>query len=135
MKCLWQPLISYLSSLFLSPITLAGIPATIVYGATSCVTTAPAATTAPSPMCTLWRIMVCEPIQALSSITTGLCCCVSQRNHGSLWSCCSVQILTLLANTTLSPMVIPFRPSRIALSPIIEPFPIDIFDGSRTSAP
>jgi len=57
----------YFSSLFLFPIIFAGTPATIEYGGTSFVTTAPAIT-APSPICTLCRTIVFGPNQALSSI-------------------------------------------------------------------
>ena len=49
----------------------AGTPPTIVRGSTSCVTTAPAATTAPSPMVTPCRIVAFDPIQTLRPTTIG----------------------------------------------------------------
>ena len=54
-----------------SPITRAGIPPTMVNGATSFVTTAPAATTAPSPIVTPGRIVDRLATYARSPITTG----------------------------------------------------------------
>src|SRR5262249_54131349 len=42
----------------------AGTPATMVYGGTSCVTTAPAPTMAPSPIVTPARIVALVPIDA-----------------------------------------------------------------------
>lgn len=50
----------------------AGFPKTSVFGGTSDITTAPAATMLPSPMVTPGMIMAARPIQTLSSITTGL---------------------------------------------------------------
>ena len=50
----------------------AGLPPTMVSGATSLVTTAPAATTAFSPMVTPGRMMAPTPIQALRPMWTGL---------------------------------------------------------------
>ena len=44
-------------------ICLAGLPATMEYGATSLVTTAPAATTAPSPIFTPRMMVAFIPIQ------------------------------------------------------------------------
>lgn len=100
------------------------MPATIQYGSTSFVTTAPAATTAPSPICTPCKIIEFGPIQALSSILTLKSGELLQWNNGSLWSCCSVQILTFDDKFTLFPMIIIFLASNIALSPIILLFPI-----------
>ena len=52
-------------------ITLAGTPPTSVFGSTSFVTTAPAATTAPSPMVTPPIIVALAPIQQPSPIMIG----------------------------------------------------------------
>ena len=49
----------------------AGIPPTIVFGGTSAVTTAPAATTAFSPMVTPGKIVAAAPIQSPFFITIG----------------------------------------------------------------
>ena len=49
--------------------TFAGTPATIVYGRTSFVTTAPEATTAPSPTLTPGSIIERLQIQAFSQIS------------------------------------------------------------------
>src|SRR5260370_33663483 len=43
---------------------LAGLPATIAFGGTSCVTTLPAPTIAPSPIVTFERIVAPEPMDA-----------------------------------------------------------------------
>ena len=51
--------------------TLAGTPATRVFGGTSCVTTLPAATTAFSPISTPHSIMEFPASHALSLIITG----------------------------------------------------------------
>ncbi len=51
--------------------TFAGTPATSVAGGTSCVTTAPAATTASAPMVTPGRIVVAAPIHAFAWIAIG----------------------------------------------------------------
>src|ERR1041385_8432663 len=51
--------------------TVAGFPATTVFGSTLFVTTDPAATTEFSPMVTPFRITVFMPIQTLSEIFTG----------------------------------------------------------------
>ncbi len=53
----------YLSFISIFFITLAGTPPTMVFGSTSFVTTAPAATTAPSPMVTPARTVALAPIQ------------------------------------------------------------------------
>src|SRR5436189_4174527 len=50
----------------------AGFPPTIVNGSTLLVTTLPAATTAPSPTVTPFKIIELKPIQHLFSIITGL---------------------------------------------------------------
>ena len=49
-------------------INFAGLPPTMVLGATSLVTTAPAATTALSPIVTPGKMMAPTPIQALRPI-------------------------------------------------------------------
>ena len=49
----------------------AGLPATIVHGGTSFVTTEPAPTTAPSPIVTPFKIIQLKPIQTLLDIFTG----------------------------------------------------------------
>ena len=59
------------SCCFLSPIFLAGMPATIAKGSTSLVKIAPDATTAPRPIFTPGNIILREQIQAYSSISTG----------------------------------------------------------------
>lgn len=51
--------------------TIAGTPATNVFGGTSFVTTAPAATIAPSPMVTPLNMVAPTPIQTLSPIIIG----------------------------------------------------------------
>src|SRR6266480_6859355 len=51
--------------------TCAGFPATIVFGSTLFVTTAPAATTERSPIVTPFKITAFIPIQTLSPIFTG----------------------------------------------------------------
>ena len=56
--------ILYFKGLFLFPITFAGIPPTIDKAGTSLVTTAPAATTAPSPIVTPGRIIALVHIHA-----------------------------------------------------------------------
>src|SRR5215467_10739462 len=56
--------------------TFAGLPATIVFGGTSCVTTLPAPTIAFSPMTTLERIVDPEPIEA-PRLTTVVSTCQS----------------------------------------------------------
>lgn len=50
---------------------LAGTPPTIVFAATSCVTTAPAATMAPSPMVTPGSTVALAPIHAFFPILMG----------------------------------------------------------------
>ena len=49
----------------------AGMPPTTVYGGTSCVTTAPEATTAPSPTVIPGNMIALLQIQALFPIVTG----------------------------------------------------------------
>ena len=51
--------------------TCAGFPATIVFGSTLFVTTAPAATTEFSPIVTPFKMTAFMPIQTLSAIFTG----------------------------------------------------------------
>lgn len=65
---------NYIQSSILSSklvINFAGFPPTIVLGATSLVTTEPAATTEFSPTVTPGRIVALEPIQVLFYSTTG----------------------------------------------------------------
>lgn len=57
---------------FICLITLAGFPATIVSGSTSCVTTLPAPTTAFSPTVTPGRMVAPAPIHARRQICTRL---------------------------------------------------------------
>lgn len=57
-----------------SRITFAGLPATSENGKTSCVTTEPAATTAPSPMVTPFKIRELHPIHTFFPMTTGAVC-------------------------------------------------------------
>ena len=52
--------------------TLAGFPATMVFVFTSLVTTLPAPIIALSPIVIPGRIVLCEPIQTLLPILTGL---------------------------------------------------------------
>ena len=52
-----------ISSSLMVRITFAGTPLTMVFSGTSLVTTAPAATMAPSPMVTPGRMVALEPIQ------------------------------------------------------------------------
>ncbi len=54
-----------------APMTRAGMPATIAFGGTSFVTTAPAPTIAPSPMVTPGRITDFAPSQTSAPIVTG----------------------------------------------------------------
>jgi hypothetical protein len=54
-----------------SRILTAGFPATMVAAGTSCVTTAPAPTTAQAPIDTPFKIVAPAPIQASSAIDTG----------------------------------------------------------------
>src|SRR5690606_26455582 len=56
--------LSSCSLLRVSPMTRAGTPATIANGGTSFVTTAPAPTSAPSPILTPARIVALEPMEA-----------------------------------------------------------------------
>jgi hypothetical protein len=58
-------------------INLAGTPATTVLASTSLVTTAPAPTTALSPICTPGRILAPAPIQTLSTYLYTL----AHKNH------------------------------------------------------
>ncbi len=51
--------------------TLAGTPPTIVFGGTSLVTTAPAATTTQSPIVMPDKIVALEPIQTWSPMVIG----------------------------------------------------------------
>lgn len=51
--------------------SLAGTPPMMLYGATSLVTTAPAAMTDPVPMVTPGKIVARAPSHTLSSMTTG----------------------------------------------------------------
>ena len=60
--------------------SFAGLPPTMVFGATSFVTTALAATTAFSPTVTPGRIVALAPIHALRQMWTGL-------QTSSAWSC------------------------------------------------
>ena len=57
-------------------INLAGTPPTMVFAGTSFVTTAPAATIAPSPIVIPGRIVALEPIQTFLPITIGAGCIV-----------------------------------------------------------
>lgn len=56
---------------FIGFITLAGTPPTMVFGATSFVTTAPAATTAPSPIFTPARTVALAHIQTFLPMWMG----------------------------------------------------------------
>src|SRR5262245_53563925 len=67
--------------LLVSPITRAGTPATIAWAGTSRVTTAPAPTSAPSPMVTPPRIVALLPMEA-RALTSVLTTCQS----ASVWS-------------------------------------------------
>jgi hypothetical protein len=69
------------------PIGLAGFPPTMVYGATSLVTIAPAATTAPSPIVTPGRMTEWLETHARSPIDTGA---PVSSNEGELTSCSRV---------------------------------------------
>jgi hypothetical protein len=59
--------------------TRAGMPATSVFGGTSRVTIAPAATTAPAPTVTPARMVARAPSQAPSPMTMGRRSCLPQR--------------------------------------------------------
>lgn len=62
----------YRSFSWISLITLAGLPATIVQGGTSFVTTEPSPTTDPSPIVTPLRTIDLAPIQTPVEIVIGL---------------------------------------------------------------
>ena len=82
-------------------ITAAGTPAASVAAGTSCVTTAPAATTAPSPMFTPGRIVAAAPIHTFAPMVIGAAVMKSRRLSGSTgWP--AVTRLTLWAIITSS---------------------------------
>lgn len=66
-------------------IGFAGTPATTVRGGTSLVTTAPAATTAPSPIVTPPRIVACEPIHTRLPMTMGFAMMSLLRSGSRSW--------------------------------------------------
>ena len=109
-------------------------PPTIAYAGTDFVTTAPAATTAPSPILLCGRITERLDIQARSPISTGPPE-LFDPNIASLMSCCSVHIHAPVEKLTFFPILRPFLPSNLHSSPIIVPSPISIFHGNRISNP
>lgn len=79
----------------------AGVPPAIARGGTFLVTTAPAATIAPSPMVTPLRMVARAPIQTLSPMMTGA---LMTRPTTSCWSVS--QIMTCGPIMQSSPMTI-----------------------------
>ncbi len=65
----------------------AGLPPTMVFGATSLVTTAPVATTAFLPTVTPGRMVAPAPIQAFSQMWTGLQTRIWRSWRSWLWRC------------------------------------------------
>ena len=80
----------------------AGLPATTVQGATSRETTAPAATTAPSPIFTPGKMIAREHTHAESPISIGF---VTSSNESLPMSCDAVQINAPSLITTLDPIL------------------------------
>ena len=82
--------------------TLAGLPATTVHGGTSLVTTAAAATTAPSPTVTPGRTIAREQIHSESPTTRGF---VWSSNDGLVMSWDAVQRKAPSLTTAFAPIV------------------------------
>src|SRR5688572_15047993 len=100
-------------------IVLAGIPPTTVRAGTSLVTTAPAATTASSPMVTPCVMVALAPIHAFLLIW--ICPTVNECRFSGESGCPSLSRLTLGAMKTPSSMVIPPK-SRKTQSKLMKTF-------------
>lgn len=84
---------------------LAGTPPATVLHGTSLVTTAPAATTAPSPMVTPGQTVALDPIHTRLPMTMGAGCISFLRSGSSSWF--KVAGTTLWPIRLPSPMVMP----------------------------
>lgn len=119
----WSPSKKHFKFLFRVPIFFAGMPAYTPYSSQSFVTTAPQATTQPSPIVTPGRIIVLLLIQHLLPILTGA---HSNAKSSDCRLCCPVQIFTSEERLQFEPIARPPRPSIRLSSPIMVSFPIVI---------
>ncbi len=110
------------------PTTRAGTPATTAPAGTSLLTTAPAATTAPSPMVTPLRTMARVPTQTRSPMVTGAALGRSTPSTVMAWKSLS-RICTSQENVHQAPMVMPVAHR------IFVPVPLTLVPWPKVSRP